>query len=57
MWTKYELEKIGEIYEKLPKEYLEDFAPSEIVEAIMAEEGRAYENLGYVLDALNKIWN
>ena len=55
MWTKYELEKIGEIYEKLPKEYLEDFAPSEIVEAIMAEEGRAYENLGYVLDALNKI--
>ena len=54
MWTKKELEKIGEIYAKLPEEYLEDFAPTEIVEAIMAEEGRAYENLGYVFSHLNK---
>ena len=55
MWTKYELEKIGEIYEKLPKEYLEDFAPQEVVEAIMDEEGRAYENLGLVFKLKIKI--
>ena len=45
MWTKRELEKIGKLYQDLPEEYLEDFVPTEIVEAIMREEGRAYENL------------
>ena len=46
MWTKYEIEKIGKLYEKLPEEHLENFLPSPLVEAIMREEGNAYENLG-----------
>ena len=54
MWTPYELEKIGEIYEKLPKEHLEDYLPPDVLEAIMDERGKAYENLGYVPDNFSR---
>ena len=45
MWTKFEISKIGELYSKLPDEKLEDVFPSYIIDAIKAEEGRAYFNL------------
>ena len=45
MWTKYELQKIGKLYENLPEESLEDFLPLELREAIIVEEGKAYENI------------
>ena len=45
MWTKNELDKIGEMYSKLPDESLEDFLPSYLIDAVKAEEGKAYENL------------
>ena len=45
MWTDYELEKIGKLFEKLPEESLEDFLPLELREAIIVEEGKVYENI------------
>ena len=47
MWTEYEIEKIGKLFEKLPDESLEEFLPPPLIEAIMQEEGKAYENLRY----------
>ena len=45
MWTDFEISKLGELYLKLSDEKLEDFFPSFIIDAIKAEEGKAYVNL------------
>ena len=45
MWTDFELSKLGELYAKLPDETIEQFFPSFIIDAIKAEEGKAYVNL------------
>ena len=45
MWTKFEINKIGELYGGLPEEKLEDYFPTYILDAIKREEGKAYENL------------
>ena len=45
MWTDFEILKLGELYSKLSDEKLEDFFPSFIIDAIKAEEGKAYVNL------------
>jgi len=48
MWTDFELSKLGELYAKLPDETIEQFFPSFIIDAIKAEEGKAYVNLRLV---------
>ena len=45
MWTDYELEKIGKLFEKFPEESLEEFLPQELREAIILEEGKVYDNI------------
>ena len=45
MWTDFEIKKIGELYAELPDENIEKFFPTFIIDAIKAEEGKAYENL------------
>lgn len=45
MWTDFEIKKIGELYAKLPDETIEQFFPTFIIDAIKAEEGKAYVNL------------
>ena len=45
MWTKFEIDFLGEMYSKIQEETLEDFLPSHLIDAIKGEEGMAYVNL------------
>ena len=45
MWTKYEIQLIGETYAKLKEETLEDILPFDLINVIKAEGGLTYENL------------
>ena len=47
MWSKFEKQFIGIIYDELEEETLEDILPLNLIDVIKEEGGVAYENLRY----------
>ena len=45
MWTSYEIKQVQSMYEKLEKETLEDILPSDLIEVIKEDYGKAYMNI------------
>ena len=49
MWTSYEIKQVQAMYEKLEEETLEDILPSDLIEVIKEDYGKAYMNIRYRL--------
>ena len=47
MWTSYEIKQVQAMYEKLEEETLEDILPSDLIEVIKEDYGKAYMNIRY----------
>ena len=47
MWTSYEIKQVQAMYEKLEEETLEDILPSDLIEVIKEDHGKAYMNIRY----------
>ena len=47
MWTSYEIKQVQAMYEKLEEESLEDILPSDLIEVIKEDYGKAYMNIRY----------
>ena len=47
MWTSYEIKQVQAMYEKLEEETLEDILPSDLIEIIKEDYGKAYMNIRY----------
>ena len=47
MWTSYEIKQVQDMYEKLEEETLEDILPSDLIEIIKEDYGKAYMNIRY----------
>ena len=47
MWTSYEIKQVQAMYENLEEESLEDILPSDLIEVIKEDYGKAYMNIRY----------
>ena len=47
MWTSYEIKQVQAMYEKLEEETLEDILPSDLIEVIKEDYGKAFMNIRY----------
>ena len=49
MWTSYEIKQVQAMYEKLEEETLEDILPTDLIEVIKEDYGKAYMNIRYII--------
>ena len=49
MWTSYEIKQVQAMYENLEDETLEDILPTDLIEVIKEDYGKAYMNIRYII--------